>query len=120
MNSNRRKQWGWRSQVADAHPTASPTPGMASQKPTLPRPRDGLKQAHTTHGRWRGQLTSNLRSAVAQMLYPELSRRDAGIQVASDIATDPWLRIAMKQAGYRKGVTGYTPQQLEALKEFYS
>lgn len=64
-------------------------------------------------------LTSDRRSYIARIVYPELSAEEAGKQVAHDIRSCPSLLAALRQVGYRSGVQGYTPQQIRILLKYY-
>lgn len=66
-----------------------------------------------------GALTTTTRSGVAQWLFPRLSKKDAGIRVATDIQRFPELRSPMLRAGYVPHRVGYTNEQIEILKKFY-
>ena len=69
-----------------------------------------------THG---NETIACNRSELAAVAYPNLSPRDAGRRVASDIHNNPELILRLGDAGYVRNRTGYTARQLEILLDFY-
>ena len=65
------------------------------------------------------RLTSHGRNYVACVLFPDKSAYEAGNKVAHDIASNPELRMAMYEAGYRRRANNYTTQQIIILLKHY-
>ena len=65
------------------------------------------------------RLTSRGRNYVACVLFPDKSAYEAGNKVAHDIASNPELRMAMYEAGYRRRANNYTTEQIIILLRHY-
>ena len=65
------------------------------------------------------RLTGHGRNYVACVLFPDKSAYEAGNKVAHDIASNPELRMAMYEAGYRRRANNYTTQQIIILLKHY-
>ena len=65
------------------------------------------------------RLTSRGRNYVACALFPDKSAYEAGNKVAHDIASNPELRMAMYEAGYRRRAVNYTTEQIVILLRHY-
>ena len=65
------------------------------------------------------RLTSHGRNYVACVLFPDKSAYEAGNKVAHDIASNPELRMAMYEAGYKRRANNYTTQQIIILLKHY-
>ena len=60
------------------------------------------------------------RSAYAQKIFPEMSKKDAGCAVAGMIRSNNTLYRKLLSLGYTSGKVGYTVPQVELLDEYFS
>lgn len=60
------------------------------------------------------------RSAYAQKIFPEMSKKDAGCAVAGMIRSNNTLYRKLLALGYTSGKVGYTVPQVELLDEYFS
>lgn len=62
---------------------------------------------------------SMTRSAFAQLVFPRMSRHQAGLAVAGVIMSNQHLLARLKKVGYRPNQVGYSLPQLEILCEYF-
>ena len=56
---------------------------------------------------------------MACQLFPDKSAYEAGNKVAHDICSNPELRAAMRDAGYKRNALNYTTEQIVILLRHY-
>jgi len=64
-------------------------------------------------------LTSRSRSELACKVYENMSQKEAGIQVSSDIASSPSVKHALYSNNYKRKKKLYDPRHITILYEHY-
>lgn len=96
-------------EASESAPEAAPTPSE-------PAPEPPSEAASDPHQR---SAVSMTRSAFAQLVFPKMSRHQAGLAVAGVIVSNQHLLARLKKVGYRPNQVGYTLPQLEILCEYF-